>query len=83
MIEIEVRLYATLRQYLPRQTQGTLGGELSLTLEEGTTLRKLEELLGIPAGVTKTTFVNGHIRESDYVLQDKDEVAIFPPVAGG
>jgi len=81
MIEVEVRLYATLRRYRPELK---VGEALSLNLEEGTTVRQLlEEKLGIPSEVVKTVFVNGIAQELDHVLADGDRVGIFPPVAGG
>jgi len=81
MIEVEVRLYATLRRYRPELKAGE---SLSLNLEEGTTVRQLlEEKLGIPTEVVKTTFVNGVAQRFDYVLVDGDRLGIFPPVAGG
>jgi molybdopterin converting factor small subunit len=81
MIEIEIRLYATLRRYRPELK---VGEPLFMSLEEGTTLKRvLEEVLGIPMEVIKVVLVNGIYRELDYVLEDDDRVGIFPPVAGG
>lgn len=80
MIEVKVRLYATLRRYRPELKAGEF---LSLNLEEGTTVRQLLEKLGIPTEVVKTTFVNGVAQKLDHVLADGDRVGVFPPVAGG
>jgi len=81
MIEIEIRLYATLRRYRPELK---VGEPLFLKLDEGTTVKRvLEEMLTIPTGVVKTVFVNGIYREVDHVLADGDRVGIFPPVGGG
>jgi len=81
VIEIEIRLYATLRRFRPELK---VGEPLSLNLDEGTTVKRvLGEVLGIPAEVVKTVFVNGLYRELDHILADGDRVGIFPPVAGG
>lgn len=80
MITIEVRLYATLRKYVPGQG---IGEALRLSLAEGSRLADLLAHLGVPAGELKTAFVNNRRQEGDYRLQDGDRVALFPPVAGG
>ncbi|MCL0074003.1 MoaD/ThiS family protein [Dehalococcoidia bacterium] len=81
MIEIEIRLYATLKRYRPELK---VGEPLFLNVDEGTTAKRvLEEVLGIPAKVVKTVFVNGIYRDLDHVLADGDRVGIFPPVGGG
>lgn len=83
MIRIEVRLYATLRVYKPATADAAPDIGFSLTLAPGATLRDVVETLGIPRQTVKLMFVNGLAREDTYVLQDKDEAGIFPPIAGG
>ncbi len=80
MTAIEVALFATLRKYGP---SGGGSGAFWLDLPEGTTVDKLLELLGIPATEAKQAFVNNLRQEGEYLLQDKERVAIFPPIAGG
>jgi molybdopterin converting factor small subunit len=80
MIEVEVRLYATLRKYNPEA--GT-GEPLILQMPEGARLADLLARLGVPDGEVKTTFVNNRRQDEDYQLRDGDWVALFPPVAGG
>jgi molybdopterin converting factor small subunit len=80
MTAIEVALFATLRKYRPT---GDGSGVFWLDVPDGTTVDKLLELLGIPATEAKQAFVNNHRQEGEYVLQDKERVAIFPPIAGG
>ncbi|MGQ9585740.1 MAG: MoaD/ThiS family protein [Anaerolineae bacterium] len=80
MIQVEVRLYATLRKHLPHQP---LGEPLTLQVPEGTRLVDLLVQLGVPRNEVKTAFVNNRRQEEDYVLADGDRVAFFPPVAGG
>lgn len=80
MIQLQVRIYATLRRYQP---QLRLGETLFLSLPEGSSVAQLEARLGIPEGEIKTVFVKGIIVKEDHVLSDGDEVGIFPPIAGG
>ncbi len=81
MINVDVRVYATLKKYCPDLAEGEA---LAMRLPEGTTVGQLvEQELGIPPQVVKTVFINGVTRDMDYVLADGDRVGIFPPVAGG
>jgi len=80
MITVQVRLYATLRRYRP---EVRLGESLPMELPEGSTVGQLIARLGIPARVVKSIFVNRRPQNPEHVLQNGDEVAIFPPVAGG
>ena len=80
MIRVEVRLYATLRRYVP---QLSIGEALELELDGGATLRHIFKRLGLPESEVKRVIVNGLSKGYEYVLLDGDRVAIFPPVAGG
>jgi sulfur-carrier protein len=84
VIEITVRLFATLRAYHPAMADPSSGQGFVLALQQGTNLRDLlETCLGIPRDTVKMMFVNGIARDDTYVLQDSDEVGVFPPIAGG
>ncbi len=80
MIEIEVRLYATLRKYNP---ETGIGEPVILQVPEGARLTDLLARLEVPHGEVKTAFVNNRRQDEDYQLRDGDRVAFFPPVAGG
>ncbi|MDP2662619.1 MAG: MoaD/ThiS family protein [Dehalococcoidia bacterium] len=80
MIQVEVRLYATLRQYRPRIA---LGKSFKVTLPAESTIAQLLQRLGIPVDEMKRAFVNGIIEEEDYLVKDGDRIGIFPPIAGG
>ena len=80
MIEVRVRLYATLRRYHPELK---LGEELSVQVPEGTTVGQLVTAIGIPADTVRKVFSKGRAVEEDHVLANSDDVAMFPPVAGG
>jgi len=75
-----VALFATLRRFHPRKGER---GDFWLSVPQGTTVDNVLEMLGIPPAEMKQTFVNGLYQQGEYVLQDKERVAIFPPIAGG
>lgn len=79
-MKVDVRLFATLQPYLPA---GADGDGISLELPAGATVRDVVESLKIPAEVSCLTVVNGRDAEPDQVLAPGDEVAVFPPLAGG
>lgn len=77
---VTVKLYASLARF----SQGGLPGTpFELNLPELCTLQVLVDHLGMPHEETKVSFVNSLIRDLDWVLQQGDEVGIFPPVGGG
>jgi len=80
MISVQVRLFATLRKYLP---QASLGQPVEVEIPEGSTVLDLLAKLGVPAEEMKQTFVNGVWQEPAFVLNQGDEVGIFPPIGGG
>ena len=80
MIQVQVRLYATLRRYQP---QVQLGEGVLVSLPEGATVAQLVDKLGLPEDTVKRVFVQGIIVENDQRLNDGDEVGMFPPIAGG
>jgi molybdopterin converting factor subunit 1 len=81
-MNIQVRLFATLRQQAGWAQQ-------RLELEDGATLADALAALdrAVPAlNLPKRTIyvaVNQEYAKGAQVLQDGDEVAIFPPVSGG
>jgi len=80
MAEIQVKLFATLARYRP----ATLHGQaFPLPIAEGQDLASVVAPLGLPASAVRHIFVNGRRAALDYVPRPGDEVAIFPPLAGG
>lgn len=79
-IRVEVALFATLRKYHPNKPET---GAIWIDVPAGTTIDGLLEILAIPVGVTKQTFVSNRQKDGDYVIQDGERVGIFPPIAGG
>jgi len=76
MISINLRLFATLTQYLPESHE-------TFQVDRGTDIDTLIQILGIPKDETKLIFVNGKKQEPAYMLEPGDRVGIFPPVGGG
>jgi len=77
---IQVKLFATLRRY----AGDTLPGQpIPVELPAGATLQDLVDQLDLPPEETKVVFVNARAQVLDWVLQEGDEVGIFPPIGGG
>ena len=79
-MEIEVRLFATLQEYLPK---GGSKYSSKLRVERENTVGDVLNKLNIPKKIPKLLFVNGRQVNEDSVLQPCDVVSIFPPVGGG
>ncbi|MDF1514774.1 MAG: MoaD/ThiS family protein [Anaerolineae bacterium] len=78
---ITVKLFATLNRFAPDQHQA--GEPFNVEIPEGSTIRDLFEVLGIPEREVKVAFVNGQARAGVFRLNAGNEVRIFPPVGGG
>jgi sulfur-carrier protein len=79
-VTVEVRLFATLAQFLP---PGSKAGTAVLDLPEGTTIADVTQRLGIPPGLDRIVLLNGTDVEGDARLRDGDAIDVFPPLAGG
>jgi len=77
---VEVRVFATLRRYLPELG---IGEAKTVDVVPGTTFEKLEEILGLPKREVKVIMRNGLHVAPDDILEDGDRIAFFPPIAGG
>ncbi len=79
-MQVEVRVFATLRPYLPNLG---IGEAQTVEIPEGTTAAELAQRLGIPLDEVKIIMRNGLQVEPDEVLADGDRVAYIPAVGGG
>jgi molybdopterin synthase sulfur carrier subunit len=79
-MKVDVRLFATLQSYLPA---GARGDCASLELPPGATVGDVMASLNIPRDVACLIVVNGHDADPEQVLVAGDELAMFPPLAGG
>jgi molybdopterin converting factor small subunit len=75
VMEIKVRLFATLRE--------NRGKELYVTLSDSPSPRDLINYLGIKDSEVAILMVNGLDGKFDLPLKENDVVSIFPPVGGG
>ena len=74
-MEIEVRLFASLRQYADDKSRIRLG--------DGANVIDFMERLGIPPAEVAIILVNGRHARQDQRLHDGEAVSLFPAIAGG
>ena len=79
-MKIEVALYATLSEYLPKGAQNR---KAVMEFADGTTVGQVMDQLGIPHEHHNMVLVNGMHAQNDAPLRDGDALAVFPPLAGG
>jgi molybdopterin converting factor small subunit len=74
-MRVTVRLFATLRNFGPEEQQREL--------PEDSTIEDVMKMLKLPEQIPILKIVNGEHRDPKYLLKDGDEIALFPPIAGG
>jgi len=79
-MQVRVKVFATLRRYLPGVMPGT---SLEVELPAGATVDDLLGQLNLPREEVKVVYVNARARPWSYKLASGDEVGIFPPIGGG
>ncbi|MBI4012847.1 MAG: MoaD/ThiS family protein [Candidatus Rokubacteria bacterium] len=79
-MKVEVRLFATLAQYLPPNSKGNTA---SVDLPEEITVEALVARLGLSDDLPTVTLVNGLDATPGQRLSDGDVVSLFPPLSGG
>jgi sulfur carrier protein ThiS len=82
-MRLTFKLYASLTSYLPG---GGTDHRLELEVPDDTSPHALLEQYGVPLAQVHLVMVNGvfiHPGERDKPLQDGDELAVWPAVAGG
>ena len=79
-MEIEVKLFATLRDYLPK---GSSRFSCKMEIDGQTQVQDILSSLKIPEEIPKILLVNGIHAKKDQTLKEGDVLSIFPPVAGG
>ena len=78
-MDIQLKLFATYRRYLPPESQGSA---CDLRVPAGTRVADLLTEFGIPADGS-VILVNGHGASPERSLDSGDVVAVFPAMAGG
>lgn len=79
-MKIEVRLYATLSQYLPKGAQKR---KAVMEVADGLTVGQVIDQLGIPREHPDMVLINGIQAQDNAPLNDGDVLSVFPPLAGG
>jgi sulfur-carrier protein len=79
-MHIKVRLFASLKRFAPDDSPGKT---YDLELPDKATILDLSQHLHLPPDEVKISFVNGRAREDNWVLNEGDEVGLFPPIGGG
>ncbi len=76
MVEIQLKLFASLVKYLPANAD-------NMPVAEGTTVSDLMEKIGLTENEVKLVFINGRREGFDYRLRPDDRVGLVPAVGGG
>jgi sulfur carrier protein ThiS len=83
-MKITLKLYASLMDCLP---PGTRGNQLALDVDEGATVQAVLDRFNVPPKLSKLVFVNGVFvapeERAGRALAESDELAAWPPIAGG
>ena len=88
-MEITLKLFATLGDYLPRTLNGRVRvhNQLVLDVAEATTVQAVIEQFKLPPATAHLVLVNGVFIPRDAratrPLHAGDELAVWPPIAGG
>ena len=88
-MRITLKLFAMLSDHLPSGADGGRGSgnELALEIPDGTSVQGVIERFNLPSRLVHLVLVNGvYIApqgRAAQVLKTGDELAIWPPIAGG
>jgi len=83
-MNITLKLYATLSDYLPDQTKDN---KVELSVRDKTTIDEVVEQFNLPHKLVSLVLVNGvYVYPTARIttkLKEGDVLAIWPPIAGG
>ena len=79
-MKVEVRIFATLRRYIP---EFGVGEAKIVELPGGATFEELRNQLGLPLEEIKIIMRNGIQTDMDEIIEDGDRIAYVPAVGGG
>ena len=88
-MRITLKLYAMLSDHLPPEADGQRrkGNELPLNVPDGDTVQSVIDRYDLPSRLVHLVLVNGVYippqARAGHVLAANDELAIWPPIAGG
>jgi sulfur carrier protein ThiS len=84
-MQVTVKLFATFRDYLPPEARRN--NALGLEVEPGITVQQLIGRFNLPECLVHLVLVNGSFippeARASTVLGDGDQLAVWPPIAGG
>ena len=78
-VTVTVKLFATLKKYAPNGR----AGDIPLTLPAGATVLDVVDRLDIPHDQAAMLVAGDTYVQAETVLEDGQEISIFPPLAGG
>lgn len=76
---VEIRLYATLRRYVPAAGAGVF----SMEVQEGSTALEVLKIMSIDLTEVHIIMVNGVNKSMNVALNNGDRLGLFPAVGGG
>jgi len=79
-MEIEIKLWGNIGYYLP---EGRGRFSLKKSFDREKTVQEVLEELNLPKELHYVITVNGRVVDAEYVLKDKDEMALFRAISGG
>jgi molybdopterin converting factor small subunit len=81
-INIKIKMFMKFREYLPPDSSE---GSATISLDEGSTLNDLVNILGIPVDEAGAAVINcfSYGFEDSIKLNDGDVISFFAPVFGG
>ena len=88
-MEITLKLFATLGDYLPHELNGRtrVYNQLAVDVAEPTTVQAVIDKFKLPRAMAHLVLVNGVFIPRDAravrLLREGDELAVWPPIAGG
>ena len=83
-MQIKFKLYASLGDYLPKQARAN---QIDLDIDEADTVQQILERYQLPERLTHLVLVNGVFippeERAQRQLAPGDQLAVWPPIAGG
>jgi molybdopterin converting factor small subunit len=79
-MNVQLKLFATLRQYLP---PGSTGGACNVQIPAGSTVGDMLSQFGVPLDEHLIVVLHGRRADWDQALQEGDVVSAFPAMSGG
>jgi len=83
MIEVQVKLYGVLRRRRPETVGGAPHHPFAISLSDRATVGDLLDVLDIDHTLVNGVAVNGQSSIVESILENGDDVRLFPPSAGG